>query len=42
MVFEVTDVEIERSDACEPAGYTRISTVLASGKVAWVYAGSST
>jgi len=41
IVFEVTDAELERSDAYEPEGYTRISTVLASGKVAWVYAGSS-
>ena len=40
MVFEVTDPELERSDAYEPAGYTRIRTVLASGKEAWVYADS--
>jgi hypothetical protein len=40
MVFEVTDAELERSDAYEPAGYTRIRTVLASGKEAWVYADS--
>ena len=41
IVFEVTDAELEQSDAYEPAGYTRLSTVLASGKVAWVYAGVS-
>lgn len=41
IVFEVSDAELEQSDAYEPAGYTRISTVLASGKVAWVYAGAS-
>ena len=40
-VFEVTDAELAQSDAYEPAGYTRISTTLASGKVAWVYAGAS-
>jgi hypothetical protein len=40
IVFEVSDAELEQSDAYEPAGYTRISTVLASGKVARVYAGA--
>lgn len=39
IVFEVTDEELAQSDAYEPAGYTRISTVLASGRVAWVYVG---
>jgi hypothetical protein len=36
--LEVTDQE-ERSlaDAYEPAGYARTSTVLASGRQAWVY-----
>jgi gamma-glutamylcyclotransferase (GGCT)/AIG2-like uncharacterized protein YtfP len=38
MVFEVTDEELARADAYEPAGYKRISTRLASGKEAWVYA----
>jgi hypothetical protein len=38
MVFEVTDDELARSDRYEPAGYSRIPTVLASGKEAWVYA----
>ena len=42
MVFEVTDAELAQSDAYKPAGYTRISTLLASGKVAWVYVGLST
>lgn len=37
-VFEVTDSEIASADQYEPAGYRRISTVLASGKRAWVYA----
>lgn len=41
MVFEVTDAELAQSDTYEPAGYTRISVLLASGEVAWVYAGSS-
>jgi hypothetical protein len=38
MVFEVSDAELARADRYEPAGYTRISTTLASGKQAWVYA----
>ena len=38
MVFEVSSSEIDRADGYEPAGYTRISTTLASGKQAWVYA----
>lgn len=38
MVFELSDSELVRADQYEPAGYTRISTVLASGKQAWVYA----
>ena len=38
MVFELTDGELASADAYEPAGYTRISTTLASGKAAWVYA----
>ena len=37
-VFEVTEDELARSDRYEPDGYKRISTVLASGKKAWVYA----
>ena len=38
MVFEVSESELASSDAYEPAGYKRISTTLASGKQAWVYA----
>jgi len=38
MVLEVSDEELARADAYEPAGYERISTTLASGKQAWVYA----
>ena len=30
--------ELAAADGYEPAGYTRISTTLASGKTAWVYA----
>ena len=41
MALEVTDEELARSDAYEPEGYTRIATILASGKPAWVYAGAS-
>jgi hypothetical protein len=37
-VLEVTDAELAHADAYEPAGYTRISATLASGKQAWVYA----
>ena len=37
-VFEVTDEELARADAYEPAGYERVSATLASGKQAWVYA----
>jgi gamma-glutamyl AIG2-like cyclotransferase len=38
MAFELSDRELTRADRYEPAGYTRIATVLASGKQAWVYA----
>jgi hypothetical protein len=37
-VFEVSDDDVAKADSYEPAGYTRISTVLRSGKQAWVYA----
>lgn len=37
-VFEITDEELASADSYEPAGYTRIPTVLASGREAWVYA----
>ena len=37
-VFEVTDAELASADEYEPAGYKRVSTTLASGKRAWVYA----
>ena len=40
MVFEVTDEELARADRYEPAGYARMSTRLASGTEAWVYADS--
>ena len=36
--FEVTDAELASADRYEPAGYTRITTTLASGQEAWVYA----
>ena len=38
MVFEVTDSELARADAYEPAGYARVSAPLASGGRSWVYA----
>ncbi|HYB40995.1 MAG TPA: gamma-glutamylcyclotransferase family protein [Candidatus Methylomirabilis sp.] len=37
-VFELSESELAVADRYEPAGYKRISTVLASGKRAWVYA----
>ena len=36
--FEVSDSELASADRYEPAGYTRISAMLASGRRAWVYA----
>jgi len=41
MVFALLEEELDRADAYEPAGYTRIATTLASGKRAWVYADTS-
>jgi gamma-glutamylcyclotransferase (GGCT)/AIG2-like uncharacterized protein YtfP len=38
MVFEVSDAELVKADAYEPAGYQRVRAALASGKQAWVYA----
>jgi gamma-glutamylcyclotransferase (GGCT)/AIG2-like uncharacterized protein YtfP len=37
-VFEVSERELARADAYEPAGYKRVRATLASGKQAWVYA----
>jgi gamma-glutamylcyclotransferase (GGCT)/AIG2-like uncharacterized protein YtfP len=37
-VFEISDMELTKADQYEPAGYKRISVVLASGRQAWVYA----
>ena len=37
-VFEVSDSELASADKYEPAGYTRVSAMLASGRQAWVYA----
>ena len=37
-VFEVSESELARADEYEPAGYRRVSAMLASGKEAWVYA----
>ena len=42
MVFEVTEEDLTNADAYEPAGYVRISAMLASGKEAWVYASAGT
>ena len=38
-VFEISDAELARADAYEPAGYARVAATLASGREAWVYAG---
>ena len=38
VVFELTDAELEKADKYETKDYIRISTKLASGKEAWVYA----
>jgi hypothetical protein len=38
IVFEVTHDELDRADGYEPAGYERVSALLASGRRAWVYA----
>ena len=37
-VFEVSEGELASADHYEPAGYKRISAMLASGRQAWVYA----
>ncbi len=37
-VLEISESELTKADEYEPAGYKRISTKLASGKLAWVYA----
>ena len=37
-VLELSDDELARADAYEPAGYMRVEATLASGKRAWVYA----
>ena len=38
MALELSERELAQADRYEPAGYTRVSTVLASGRPAWVYA----
>nr|NUR38225.1 gamma-glutamylcyclotransferase [Sphingomonas sp.] len=37
VIFELTDAEIESSDAYETAAYTRVEATLESGRKAWVY-----
>ena len=39
-VFELSDRELAHADDYEPAGYTRVSAILASGRQAWVYCDS--
>ena len=36
-VFEITDAELLQADKYEVDAYKRVSTILASGKQAWVY-----
>jgi gamma-glutamylcyclotransferase (GGCT)/AIG2-like uncharacterized protein YtfP len=36
-VFELTDDELETTDAYETSAYTRIEVVLKSGRCAWAY-----
>ena len=36
-VFEITPAELAAADAYEVDAYERVQTVLASGRVAWVY-----
>ena len=36
-VFEVSEEELANADRYEVSDYTRVETVLASGKSAWVY-----
>jgi hypothetical protein len=40
--LEVSESELAMADAYEPAGYERVSTMLASGNTAWVYAAATT
>ena len=37
-VFELSETELAKADAYEPAGYERVPATLASGRQAWVYA----
>jgi hypothetical protein len=37
-VFELSERELAAADQYEPAGYQRISAMLASGRQTWVYA----
>jgi hypothetical protein len=37
-VLDVTDEELAKADAYEPAGYSRVYATLGSGRQAWVYA----
>jgi len=41
IALDVTEEELARADRYEPAGYTRIAVVLASGREAWVYVADS-
>ena len=39
MVFELTEAELEATDAYEVDAYSRIEVTLESGRTAWVYVG---
>lgn len=38
IVLELTDAELAKADAYEPAGYRRVPARFASGREGWVYA----
>ena len=40
-VLELTREELLRADSYEPADYSRVEVVLASGRKAWIYAGAT-
>ena len=41
MLFELTEAELDSTDAYESAAYARIEVTLESGRVAFVYVGDA-
>ena len=39
VVFEITDAELEATDAYETSAYDRVEAILESGRSAWLYVG---